>query len=296
MQCPRCGAPLVMGAPSCGRCGLVLAPQLPPSWSTGPPRPFVPPPPGGPRGSRTGLVVAAVLAAVLVVVGGGVAGLLWLRQADEPSAPPRTEATTTPSPFADFSAVYADVHDGVGQVLVQTCDGMFTGTAFLVSPSLMATAAHVIEDAASLQVELEGELIGADVYGVDLSHDLALLELEEEVDGHVFSFATEDPEPGTRIAAIGFPLGEPKTLTEGTVSGLDRHIDTRSGSYDGLLQTDTAINTGNSGGPLLDITGQVVGVTDAIRTDAHVIVFAVPATTARDLTSKTLQTHELATC
>jgi len=234
---------------------------------------------------------------VLVVVGGGVAALLWLRQADEPtSAQPQVEVTTEPSPFADFSAVYADVHDGVGQVLVETCDGMFSGTAFLVSPSLMATAAHVIENSTSLQVELEGELIDADVFGVDLSNDLALLELEEEVDGHVFAFAPEDPEPGTRIAAIGFPLGEPKTLTEGTVSGLDRHIETRSGSYDGLMQTDTAINPGSSGGPLLDITGRVVGVADAIRTDAQGIGFAVPATTASALTSKTLQTHEFATC
>jgi len=242
-------------------------------------------------------VVAAVLAVVLVVVGGGVAGLLWLRQAgDAVSGSPGAQATASPSPFADFSAVYADVHDGVGQVLVQTCDGGYTGTAFLVSPSLMATAAHVIEDAASLQVELEGELIAADVFGVDLSHDLALIELEEDVEGHVFVFASRDPEPGTRIAAIGFPLGEPKTLTEGTVSGLDRRIDTGSGSYEGLLQTDTAINPGNSGGPLLDITGAVVGVADAIRTDAQGIGFAVPATTASGLTSKTLQSHEPASC
>jgi S1-C subfamily serine protease len=223
--------------------------------------------------------------------------VLFIRR-DEPA--PQVEqpvaATTEPSPVGDFSAVYAEVHDGVGQVLVETCDGSFSGTAFLVSPTLMATAAHVIDDASFLQVELEGTTFPAEVYGVDLSHDLALLELSEQVEWHVFAFAPQDPEPGTRIAAIGFPLGEPKTLTEGTVSGLDRHIDTRSGSYDGLLQTDTAINPGNSGGPLLDIHGHVVGVADAIRTDAQGIGFAVPATIASGLTSTTLQTQPLLAC
>jgi S1-C subfamily serine protease len=242
-------------------------------------------------------VVAAVLAVLLVVGGAAAAALMWLPEDDPPPVTQtRVDPTPDPSPFADFSAVYADVHDGVGQVMVQTCDGTYSGTGFLVTPTLMATAAHVIDGAASLQVELEGEFITADIFGVDLSHDLALLELSEEAEGHVFAFATDDPEPGTRIAAIGFPLGEPKTLTEGTVSGLDRHIDTDSGSYDGLLQTDTAINPGNSGGPLVDITGQVVGVADAIRTDAQGIGFAVPATTARGLTSTTLQTQELVSC
>jgi S1-C subfamily serine protease len=242
-------------------------------------------------------VVAAVLAILLVVAGAATAALVWLPGDDAPPVTQtRVDPSPTPSPFADFSAVYADVHDGVGQVMVQTCDGNYSGTGFLVSPTLMATAAHVIEGASSLQVELDGELIGADIFGVDLSHDLALLELSEETDGHVFAFAPEDPEPGTRIAAIGYPMGEPKTLTEGTVSGLDRRIETRSGSYEGLLQTDTAINPGNSGGPLLDISGQVVGVADAMRTDAQGIGFAVPATTARELTSTTLQTQELVTC
>lgn len=311
MQCRSCGAPLMAGALACGHCGLAVAPSppqppaqpQPPAraplwqvWSYGPPRPW-PPPPGGPRGSRAGLVFGAVLLALLVV-GGVVATVLFVRK-DEPA--PKVEqpvATTTadPTPFEDFSAVYATVHDGVGQVMVETCEGAFSGTAFLVSPTLMATAAHVIEDASSLQVELEGSVFPAEVYGVDLSHDLALIELSEQVDGHVFSFAPQDPEPGTRIAAIGFPLGEPKTLTEGTVSGLDRHINTRSGSYDGLLQTDTAINPGNSGGPLLDINGHVVGVADAIRPDAEGIGFAVPATIASGLTSTTLQTQPLATC
>ena len=290
MQCPRCGAPLLLGAPACGRCGLeLLAPPPAPAWA--------PATPGPPRGSRTGIVIAAVLAVLLVVGGATAAALVWLSQDDtSPVTQAPVDPSPTSSPFADFSAVYTDVHDGVGQVMVQTCEGAFSGTGFLVSPTLMATAAHVIENASSLQVEFEGQFVEADVFGVDLSHDLALLELSEEVEGHVFAFATEDPEPGTRIAAIGFPLGEPKTLTEGTVSGLDRQIETRSGSYDGLLQTDTAINPGNSGGPLVDITGRVVGVADAIRTDAQGIGFAVPATTAQQLTSTTLQTQELVTC
>jgi len=237
-----------------------------------------------------------VLAVLVVVIGGAVATLLWRSGDDDPVDAATSPTAATPSPLADFSAVYERVHDGVGQVLVQTCNRARTGTGFLVGPELMATAAHVVEDASSIQVELDGESVSADIFGVDLSHDLALLELAEEVDGHIFVFAPSDPDPGTRIAAIGYPLGEPKTLTEGTVSGLDRKIRTESGSYGGLLQTDTAINPGNSGGPLVDITGQVIGVAEAIRPEAQGIGFAVPATIARGLTSDTLQIQELETC
>lgn len=293
MQCPRCGTPFLPGVPRCNSCGLVVA--LPPhpayAWRR-PPLQAEPP-----RRSAVAAIVGTVIAVLLLVGGIVTALLLWPEQGKDSLTEGTVEPAVASSPFPDFASVYADVHDGVGQVLVATCsDGGFAGSAFLVSPSLMATAAHVINGASALQVSVGGELVDAEIFGVDLSHDLALLQLGEEVDGHVFAFSPQDPEPGTRIAAIGYPLGEPETLTEGTVSGLDRSIDTAGGRYEGMLQTDTAINPGSSGGPLLDINGRVVGVADAIRTDAQGIGFAVPATIASGITASPLQTQQLLNC
>lgn len=197
--------------------------------------------------------------------------------AEPTTAEPTTDAT---EPAADFSTVYADVASGVGEIAADTCEGSYSGTGFLVGPRTIMTAAHVVEDATSISVELDDGGVPASVVGVDSIHDLALLALDGRSSGHVFTFAAADPQPGTRVAAIGFPLGAPKTLTEGTVSGLNREVTTETATFGGLLQTDVALNPGNSGGPLVALTGDVVGVADAVRLDAAGIGFAVPASTA----------------
>ncbi len=227
-----------------------------------------------------------------LVVGGG----FWLFDmgSSDPNKEPRATArsvvtVTSPAPSgtpaagapADFSTVYADVQSGVGLVLVSTCDGVVSGSGFLVDERTLATAAHVVDDARYISVDLAGVRQPAQVIGVDPSIDVALLSLDTPVDGHVFTFAPHDPQPGTHVAAIGFPFDEPKSLTEGTVSGLDRDITTESGEFHGLLQTDTAINPGNSGGPFVDLNGDVVGLADAIRKGAQGIGFAVPVSIAR---------------
>ncbi len=234
-----------------------------------------------------------------LVAGGGI----WLLQSgssdsnQQPATTAKSVVTVTSSapsgaetsgPPADFSKVYADVQSGVGLVVVATCDGAVSGSGFLVDDQTLATAAHVIEGARYVSVDLQGVRQPAHVIGVDASIDVALLSLDTSVDGHVFTFAPRDPQPGTHVAAIGFPFDEPKSLTEGTVSGLDRDITTESGEFHGLLQTDTAINPGNSGGPFVDINGEVVGLADAIRRDAQGIGFAVPVSIARPaLTDRT---------
>ena len=197
-----------------------------------------------------------------------------------PSPDPSTVTSTVPQ---DFAAVYTEVASGVGLVQVETCRGAASGTAFLIDDRTMLTAEHVVEGAVSLEVQFDTEVRAATVRaatvrGVDSSLDLAVLRLDKPVRGlHTFDLAKVDPSPGTHIAVIGYPLGEPKSLTEGTVSGLDRTITTDSGTYFGVLQTDAAINPGNSGGPLIDGDGEVVGLADAIRLDAQGIGFAIPA-------------------
>jgi Trypsin-like peptidase domain len=231
----------------------------------------------------------------------GAVGATWLDE--EPGRHPvaaheqRHAAPSDSASASDFSDVYENVNSGVGQVLVDTCDdGDFTGTAFLIRPRLMVTANHVVEDAAGVEVDFEGSVVTAEIDGVDSDSDLAVLRLERRVGGHLFEIAGDDPVPGTRVAAIGYPLDEPKTLTEGTISGLDRTIDTESGTFSGLVQTDTAINPGNSGGPLVDLDGDVVGVADAIRKKAQGIGFAVPASTVTDLLTGPVDAQQLESC
>jgi|GEM_PF-2868938 S1-C subfamily serine protease len=309
MRCPRCGTWLRAGVSRCGPCGADFAAAKHPKgvldalvdddsppwalgWNDGHSA-------RRRRRTRAGRVVVA--AAALGLVGLGAAGASWLD--DDPGRRPLAAHEQRHAPASevagagDFSDVYETVNSGVGQVLVETCDdGDFTGTAFLVRPRLMVTAQHVVEGASRVDVDFDGDVLGARIDGVDLDSDLAVLRLERRVGGHLFDVASDDPVPGTRVAAIGYPLDEPKTLTEGTISGLDRVIDTESGTFSGLLQTDTAINPGNSGGPLVDLDGDVVGVADAIRENAQGIGFAVPASTAADLLTGPLDRQRLEAC
>jgi S1-C subfamily serine protease len=237
-------------------------------------------------------------AAFLLVVGASVAGTVWwtTRSADVAglaSAPEEAQASSEPTvpdvtptepvprePPQDFSETYADVESGVVRILATTCDGDGIGTGFLLGARTVATAAHVVDGASAIAVDGPSGPQPARVLGFDLGHDLAILRLSSPIEGHVFSFAATDAAPGMTVAAIGFPLDEPKTLTLGVVSGLDRTIRIDGRLRSGLLQTDTAINPGNSGGPLVTQTGEVIGVVDALRLRSRGIGYAVQVSIA----------------
>jgi serine protease Do len=243
-------------------------------------------------------------AAFLVVVGASVAGTAWWTtrssgdagpasttsnetQASEPAVPEVTTADPVPSePPQDFAETYADVESGVVRILATTCDGDGIGTGFLLSSRTVATAAHVVDGASAIAVDGPSGPLPARVLGFDLGHDLAILRLASPIEGHVFAFAATDAAPGMTVAAIGFPLDEPKTLTLGVVSGLDRTIRIDGQLRSGLLQTDTAINPGNSGGPLVTQTGEVIGVVDALRLRSQGIGYAVQASIAEPVLSE----------
>ena len=308
MRCPQCGTWLPPGVSRCGPCGADVADDSMPAtggihakvddappWTSG----WTPPARDRRQVRRRRVLVVA--GAVGLVAIGAVGGALLPEKSQQRPVAAHEQRRAMSSHVAvgagDFAGVYETVHGGVAQVLVETCDdGDYTGTAFLVEPQLMMTAQHVVEDASRVRVDFDGELIDAAIDGVDLRSDLALLRLDQPVDGHLFHFVADDVVPGTRVAAIGYPLDEPKTLTEGTISGLDREIDTESGSFEGMVQTDTAINPGNSGGPLVDVNGAVVGVADAIRKNAQGIGFAVPASAAEDILTEPPDSQELDTC
>jgi len=189
------------------------------------------------------------------------------------SPEPSTPSADLPS---DFATTYAEVESGVGYIEVATCDASYTGSGFLVADQTLLTAAHVIEGATDIEVEFGDEMVAATLTGVDPAIDLAVLRLDRPVGHYQFEVARADPKPGTHVAVIGFPFGEPKSLTEGTISGLDREITFDSRTYTGLMQTDAAINPGNSGGPVVTVDGSIVGMADAIRKRSQGIGFAVP--------------------
>jgi trypsin-like peptidase len=192
-------------------------------------------------------------------------------------------ATTAPRPKrVSFADLVAKVRSGVMRVEVETCAGTQTGTGFLLRPRLIATVEHVVEGATAIELKRNGRSLGtAEVIGSDPTRDLALLRSNLPIPGHRFTLAQRRPRLGEGVAALGFPLGLPLTLTRGSVSGSDRTVWIAGVKRRKLIQTDAALNPGNSGGPLLSAqTGDVIGLVDLKETDASGIGFAVSAEVA----------------
>ena len=146
------------------------------------------------------------------------------------------------------------------------------------------TNAHVVAGADAITVQLsDGRTFAGQVYGTASSTDLAIVKVDALGLPTAPIGESKGVAPGDAIIAIGDPLGEyPQSVTTGVVSGLGRSIDIRgSGTIDGLIQTDAAINPGDSGGPLIDAAGRVIGVTTATAGRAQGISFAIPIDVAR---------------
>lgn len=236
-------------------------------------------------------MVAAVAGVVLLAA--GVAGyVVWHRSTPTrpvSAAPPASTSTTssppapsspTPSPTLSFADLYAQENDGVIRIETVGCSDGGVGTGFLLSPTLVATVAHVVDQATVISLQTADRRTTGTVIGMDQAADLALVRTAIPLTGHVFALATSTPPVGTRVAAIGFPLGDPITLTQGGISGLDRSIPIDGTTRTGMIETDTPINPGNSGGPLIDPDGHVVGLVDALQTEANGIGYAVPSSQA----------------
>ncbi len=142
--------------------------------------------------------------------------------------------------------------------------GTALGSGFLISADgYVVTNNHVIKDADEIEIELRsGEKLPATIVGTDERTDLALLKIEATDPLPYVNFGNSDEmRVGDWVLAIGNPLGQGFSVSAGIVSARGR---TLSGSYDDFIQTDAAINRGNSGGPLFNMKGEVVGVNTAI--------------------------------
>ena len=159
------------------------------------------------------------------------------------------------------------------------------GSGFLVSADgLVVTNHHVIRDASELKVQVNDREYKATVKGTDPDTDLALLQIEAE---EAFTYLSLGDSDGLRVGdwimAIGSPLALDHTVTVGVVSAKGRSIGITDRSFENFIQTDAAINFGNSGGPLVNLRGEVVGIATAINYGAENIGFAVPVSTLKQI-------------
>ena len=144
---------------------------------------------------------------------------------------------------ATFPALVARDRSGVIRIQAQTCGGSDVGTGFLLSPTLIATVDHVVNGASEIELVQDGVKVATGiVIGEDEARDLALVRSNAPIAGYHFTLATRAPQVGESVAAFGFPLGLPLTVTKGSVSGLGRTIPIEGFSRRDLVQTDTALN------------------------------------------------------
>ena len=158
------------------------------------------------------------------------------------------------------------------------------GSGFVVSADgFVVTNNHVIEGATKVRVRLDERVYDAEVKGADAATDLALLKIEAGKNLAYLPLGDSDRlRVGDYVMAIGNPLLLDHTVTVGVVSAKGRSIGlTRDSSFENFIQTDAAINRGNSGGPLVNLAGEVVGIATAMNWGAENIGFAVPVSTLK---------------
>lgn len=297
MYCSHCGAGLEPDDEFCSSCGHRRRQQAGTGTSAvPPPAPLEDTPAGAadqpPSSRRVWLITAAVVG--VLAIGGGVGAIVAVAGGSDGSKTPAHDtagtrnsglapAARTSSAPTSFADLYGQDSSGVVRIETVSCDGQGVGTGFLLSPTLVATVHHVVDQSSAISLVIGNQRTSGTVIGTDAKRDLALVRAEKPLTGHVFTLSNQTPDVGFQVAAIGFPIGDPITLTQGVISALDRTIKIDNAERTGLIQTDAAVNPGNSGGPLLTATGDVVGLVDALNTKANGMAYAVPASTAGPL-------------
>jgi putative serine protease PepD len=204
------------------------------------------------------------------------------------SVPAQPAAATTTS----LTQLYKNAAPGVVDIVVNTSSGGFgdqgaqaEGSGFVVDGSGdIVTNQHVVNGATAIKVTFQdGKTAKATVVGTDASTDVAVIKVNVAASElHPLAFGSSSGVVvGQSVAAIGSPFGLPGTLTSGIISALNRTISAPNNfSISGAIQTDAPINHGNSGGPLLNSSGQVIGVNAQIESDSggnDGVGFAIPS-------------------
>jgi putative serine protease PepD len=271
-----------------------------------------PAPPGGPSRGRAPLAVLLVASALLggaasagVLAATGVLDNDAVRTTTVIQRPDGSTTESTSDGGLDAEALYAGASAGVVDITAkgttsagenapvapfggtpQQQESTATGTGFVIDEEgHIITASHVVDGASSITIRLEdGTTRKATVLGQDDATDVAVLKIDPAgLELHPLPLGSSASlDVGDEIAAIGDPFGYERSISTGIVSGVDRTIEAPNGfTVAHAIQTDAAMNPGNSGGPLLNAAGEVVGIADQIATGGGAeqsagVGFAVP--------------------
>jgi S1-C subfamily serine protease len=247
------------------------------------------------RPRRRVVIGTVVLVAAIVLVGTGLLATgnpltaLLAATAGGPGGPNNPGAVLPPSdePLADTAARLLPS-------VVQIEAGSAVGSGFVAADGgLILTASHVVGRTETVTLTLhDGTTISGTVVAVDKSIDTAVIRADESAAGDLQALplgALADVQVGEMTIAIGSPFGLSQTVTTGIVSALGRTVPTPMGELHDLIQTDAAINSGNSGGPLIDREGRAIGINTAIASasgGSDGIGFAVPVDQAAEILEK----------
>ncbi len=319
-QPPLDGIPPIGGAPS-------ASPPSVGWWPAGAPGEGVPSAPGpaqAGRGGRGGngrggtlrLVVGSAVLSAILAAGSTVAILEVASPAATSTAGPASSASPAASAPASSASLQlatggSSITDIVATaqasvVTVRTTDTGFggqvsgegAGSGIVVSANgLILTNDHVISGASTISVDLaDGRTVTATVVTTNTAADLAIIKADATGLTPAKLGDSSTLKVGEGVIAIGTPLGVyPGTVTSGIISALDRSITAGTGrsggggeQLSGLIQTDAAMNPGNSGGPLLDDQGNVIGINTAVSGSAAGLGFAIPINAAKSLIAQAI--------
>ncbi|WP_084556859.1 S1C family serine protease [Hamadaea tsunoensis] len=259
--------------------------------------------------SRRTAILVAVVAAVALMAGivGGAMGVGFMtathRQSTSLDRSNQTIAALAQRPPESFAAIAARVLPSVVTVKVPVSGGMALGSGFVVSDDgYVITNDHVVSGGSGVSVVLnDGTPATAKLIGSDPESDIAVIKVNRSGLPPVEMGDSSTVQVGDPVLAVGSPLALPGTVTSGIVSAVDRLLaagDSQQTRYYAAIQTDAAINHGNSGGPLLDGGGSVIGINAVIKSMASDddsagnigLAFAIPINQAKRIAEEIIST------
>jgi S1-C subfamily serine protease len=246
-----------------------------------------------PRGPLSRRAVVGIVAASLAFgsIGGVGATVLLLDGGLRGADLPGQIRQTLVSEQSAIVTVAENVSPAIATLEVTLGASSAVGSGVIYSADgWIVTNKHVVTGANSITVHLkDGRDFPGRVYGIDTLTDLAIVKVEASGLTAATLGRSSSINVGQTAIAIGSPLGVyTNSVTAGIVSAIGREIDTESGRLSGLIQTDAAINHGNSGGALVDSSGAVIGINTAIATEGSGIGFAIPIDIARPIMEQAL--------